>query len=413
MLAKLRLLSAVVLALSFPFLINASVVDSNPGRITLPLVKRVNKTGNAKLLEIDQARARALRARAEGKQDAITPASVNATNTAVTYVTTVRFGTPPQDFTLLIDTGSANTWTGARTKYAPNKSPTGHNTGEIVLVTYGSGSFVGMQEYRDTTTLGDLIIGNQSFGDAFSASGFSNVDGILGIGPADLTCGTLILSPACIPTVTDNAFDQGLIDKKIVGIAYAPTTQQSNPNGELTFGYTNSDKYIGPIQFVPITATAPANRYVGINQTTTYGNEGMIILPNAAGIVDTGTTLIMLATEAYNAYKNATNATPDAATGLLKITGDYTQLQSLFFEIGNMKYELTANAQTWPRALNTAISGQPNTTYLIVGDLGTPTGKGLDFILGYTFLERWFHVFDSDNNHAGFAATPFTNATTN
>ena len=63
--------------------------------------------------------------------------------------------------------------------------------------------------------------------------------------------------------------------------------------------------------------------------------------------------------------------------------------------------------------MNTAIGGDADSVYLIVNDIGTTSGEGLDFINGFTFLERFFFVFDSGNNRAGFAETPFTFATTN
>ena len=51
--------------------------------------------------------------------------------------------------------------------------------------------------------------------------------------------------------------------------------------------------------------------------------------------------------------------------------------------------------------------------YLIVGDIGTRTGQGLDFINGQTWLERFYTVFDTANSRIGFANTPFTNADSN
>ena len=63
--------------------------------------------------------------------------------------------------------------------------------------------------------------------------------------------------------------------------------------------------------------------------------------------------------------------------------------------------------------LNTVIGGQPGAIYLIIGNLGTPSGKGLDFINGYTWLERFYFLYDSGANEVGFAETPFTFATTN
>ena len=76
-------------------------------------------------------------------------------------------------------------------------------------------------------------------------------------------------------------------------------------------------------------------------------------------------------------------------------------------------YEFTANAQIWPRALNSVIGGKDDAIYLIVADIGTPSGQGLDFINGQTFLERFYSVFDTANNRVGLANTPFTRANSN
>lgn len=46
----------------------------------------------------------------------------------------------------------------------------------------------------------------------------------------------------------------------------------------------------------PITSTSPASEFVGIDQAVTYGTDGASILALTAGIVDTGTTLTLLAT---------------------------------------------------------------------------------------------------------------------
>jgi len=118
--------------------------------------------------------------------------------------------------------------------------------------------------------------------------------------------------------------------------------------------------------------------------------------------------------DAFNRYKTATGAAIDGRTGLLKITStQLSNLQSLFFITGGTSFELTANAQLWPRSLNTFIGGSSSSIYLVVNDIGSPTGSGLDFINGYTFLERFYSVFDTTNNRVGLATTSFTTATTN
>ena len=63
--------------------------------------------------------------------------------------------------------------------------------------------------------------------------------------------GTLIPDVTqCIPTVTDNAFAQGLIDAHEIGISFEPTTSVNNQNGELTFGGVDTSKFTGPLNFV-------------------------------------------------------------------------------------------------------------------------------------------------------------------
>ncbi|TBU57604.1 family A1 protease [Dichomitus squalens] len=413
MLAGLRLISAALLPLALT--VDAGLIRRDAVPVTIPFARRLNFTGTAKLIELDQARAKTLKARANSgfKQTAVFDAP--ATNQAVDYTTTVGVGNPPQNFTLLIDTGSSNTWVGAQLLTNPFLPNTSGFTGNLVSVTYGSGFFIG-QEFTDTVHLGGLAIENQSFGGALVSEGFDDVDGIIGIGPADLTCGTLI--PAvndCIPTVTDNAFSQGLIPAHEIGISFEPTSSLDNTNGELTFGGVDTSKFTGPLNFVPITSTSPANEFVGIDQSITFGStDGPTVLASTAGVTDTGTTLLLLATDAFDTYQNLTGSTLDATTGLLRLTPDQaSNLQSLFFHIGDTTLEFTPNAQIWPRALNSAIGGTSDFVYLVVNDLGTLSGEGLDFIDGMTFLERFYYVFDIANSRVGFATTPFTDATTN
>jgi hypothetical protein len=52
--------------------------------------------------------------------------------------------------------------------------------------------------------------------------------------------------------------------------------------------------------FSPLTTTYPASYYWGINESITYGST--TILAETAGIVDTGTTLILIASSAYLEY---------------------------------------------------------------------------------------------------------------
>ena len=97
------------------------------------------------------------------------------------------------------------------------------------------------------------------------------------------------------------------------------------------------------------------------------------ILSQTAGIVDTGTTLILIASgqsiflvglsmylycvDAFATYQSITGGVEDSTTGLLRITPDqFANLPPLDFNIGGTTFSLSANAQIWPVRLCTSQS---------------------------------------------------------
>ncbi|TFK53811.1 family A1 protease [Heliocybe sulcata] len=391
------LLSLLVIALGA----TASPVPTS-STATMPIGRRfkTNSEGVAKIVENDRARIAQLKNVANNKATSSKRAeySFAVTNGAVSYYATVGVGSPATDYTLIVDTGSSNTWVGAYKRYT--RTSTSKSTGGRVEVSYGSGEFEGT-EYTDRVTLSsNLVITSQSIGVASYSEGFG--DGVDGT----------VSNANTVPTVTDNLYSQGTISADAVGVSFAPTTSESDTNGELTFGGADTTKYTGTLNYVPLTTTEPASYYWGVDQAITYNGE--TILAETAGIVDTGTTLLYIATDAYDRYVSATGATLDSTTGLLEVSAaQYAALQTLDFNIGGTTYGLTANAQLWPRSLNTYIGGSSGSLYLVVNDIGSNSGEGLDFINGYVFLERFYTVFDTTTSSIGFATTSYTEATTN
>ena len=116
-----------------------------------------------------------------------------------------------------------------------------------------------------------------------------------------------------------------------------------------------------------------------------YGSSGRSLMNSTAGIVDTGSTLVLLPSDAFDIYTNTTGAASDYKTGLLKISEEnYNKLESMYFEIGGSTFELTKNAQTFPRALNEFVGGDSDAIYLAVGDVCV-------FFSGFFFL---LHIAD-------------------
>ncbi|KAI6148307.1 aspartic peptidase domain-containing protein [Pisolithus tinctorius] len=399
----------VVLAL-YLLAVAASPVHRTPGgisKVTLNFVARLNATGISNIADADRIRIKSMREKTVSprKRDA----SVSVTNSVVLYVAQVGIGSPPTEYTLLVDTGSSNTWVGANQPYTPTS--TSHYTGNTVSVSYGSGNFSG-GEYIDAVSLGNgLIINQQSIGVATRSQGLSGtgIDGILGLGPADLTQGT-VSNTNTVPTVVDNLYSQGTISSAVLGVYFIPASNSNS--GELTFGGYDPSVVTGTVNYTPITNTYSSAFFWGIDQSITYG--GKTILPSTAGIVDTGTTLILIATDAFQTYQSATGGIMDNATGLLRITqSQYNNLQTLSFHIGAQTYDLIPNAQIWPRSLNTAIGGSSGSIYLVVGDIGAPSGSGMDFANGYAFLERYYSIYDTTSARVGFAATKYTDSESN
>ena len=103
----------------------------------------------------------------------------------------------------------------------------------------------------DTVTISpQLVIQQQSIGVATRTKQFQGSDGILGIGPVDLTSDALS-TKQLVPTVTDNLFSAGQIPYNLIGISYVPTSEVGQVNGELNFGATDQSKCVF---FLPLPA---------------------------------------------------------------------------------------------------------------------------------------------------------------
>ena len=241
------LLMTLFMALS----IAASPVDVRHSVITLPITRKLN-TSNAtiNILEHDRARAAALKGISASPLDRRVP----IVNVAFNYVANVAIGyysshncklnrgreiaaANGSSYTdeLIVDTSSANTWVGANTRYV--ETPTSVNTGKAVNIPYSGGTVVGIQ-YIDHVNLGrGLFIFNQPIGVASNDPRIGGADGVLGLGPVQLTQGTLPDEPmTTIPSVTQSLYTENAISEQVVGISFNPMSSTDILFGVLTFG---------------------------------------------------------------------------------------------------------------------------------------------------------------------------------
>ncbi|KAG8221152.1 acid protease [Butyriboletus roseoflavus] len=392
-----------LVALSVVFLA-ASVSASSIFTVPLTKFSRPRMTGNLKRAFRAHRRARVsyLKTRTTSGQT-----TAPATNIFFSgYTTRVGIGNPPTYYNLVVDTGSSNTWCGASSPYV--RTPTSIDTGEAVNVTYWMGNFSG-EEYLDQVTLApNLVLNNQSIGDALSYHDMQGFDGILGLGPVDLTLNSL--SPdrnETIPTVMNNLVSQGFIKNQVLGVYFAPATNSSDTNGALTYGGADSSLYRGELTYVPMTDTYPASSFWGINVTLAMYGTDVVIPASTTGVIDTGTTQLLLADNFFSAYVNAIpGATLDSTTGLLEIpTSSIPLMQPLNFTMADRVFTMDVAAQLFPSNEDIALGGVAGKQYGVVGSLGYIGVKGFGFVLGVTFMERYYAVFDADASRVGFAQT--------
>ena len=111
----------------------ASPVVVRDSPVSLPLARRIASTGSAKIIEQDQARAALLKNVGHGKRtgESKRAPDLQAVNALSHYTVEVGIGEPATTYTLLVDTGSANTFIGLKKAYT--KTSTSKDTGNSVV----------------------------------------------------------------------------------------------------------------------------------------------------------------------------------------------------------------------------------------------------------------------------------------
>ncbi|KAF9115758.1 hypothetical protein BGX27_006540 [Mortierella sp. AM989] len=93
------------------------------------------------------------------------------------------------------------------------------------------------------------------------------------------------------------------------------------------------------------------------------------------------------------------------STGDSKLTGndisvEFSKISSFKGPIGLSVGYIPDSKEEIPTQ-NQVIGGDPTVCYLAVGDLGNPSGTGMDFIIGYYTLKHYNVVLDTGDNKLG------------
>uniref|UniRef100_A0A667Y500 Cathepsin D-like n=1 Tax=Myripristis murdjan TaxID=586833 RepID=A0A667Y500_9TELE len=318
------------------------------------------------------------------------------------YYGKITIGTPPQDFTVLFDTGSSNLWVPSihcsfldvacwlHHRYNSKKSSTYVQNGTKFSIQYGRGSLSGFIS-GDTVSVGGLSIPKQQFGEAVKQPGITfavaRFDGVLGMAYPTI-------SVAQVTPVFDTAMADKLLPQNVFSF-YINRDPSAAVGGELMLGGTDSQYFSGDVHYVNVTRKA----YWQIEMNgVEVGSQLTLCKTGCQAIVDTGTSLITGPVEEVRALHKAIGALPLLMGEYLIDCKKIPTLPAVSFNIGGKMFNLTGEDYVVKES-------QMGTSICLSGFMAMdiPPPAGPLWILGDVFIGRYYTVFDRDADRVGFA----------
>ncbi|XP_032737152.1 chymosin-like [Lontra canadensis] len=305
------------------------------------------------------------------------------------YFGKIYIGTPPQEFTVVFDTGSSDLWVPSvycksyacqsHHRFDPAKSSTFQNLNEPLSIQYGTGSMQGFLGL-DTVTVSNIVDPQQTVGLSTKEPGnvftYSEFDGILGLAYPTLA------SEYSVP-VFDNMMQKHLVARDLFSVYLSRNGQGSM----LTLGAIDPSYYTGSLHWVPV--TVQEYWQFTVDRVTV---NGVVVACDGGcqAILDTGTSMLVGPSSDILNIQTAIGATQDQY-GVFDINcGSLNSMPDVVFEIHGQKYPLPPSAYTNTDMgfCSSGFQGESDSQLWILGDV---------------FIREYYSVFDRVNNRLGLA----------
>ncbi|XP_071678331.1 phytepsin-like [Lolium perenne] len=212
------------------------------------------------------------------------------------YYGEVGIGMPPQNFTVIFDTGSSNLWVPSSESYSStayhlhksykaSRSSTYTKKGKRVSIHYKTGAIAGYIS-QDNVQVGGLVVKNQNFIEASLEPSITfmlgKFDGIVGLGFKEMSFGGA-------EPVWYNMVSQGLVGSPVFSFWFNRHAGQVK-GGEIVFGGVDPNHYKGSHTYVPVTKKGYWKFDMG--DVLIGGNSTGLCKSGCAAIVDSGTPFL-------------------------------------------------------------------------------------------------------------------------
>ncbi|KAF9428426.1 hypothetical protein BGZ94_002445 [Podila epigama] len=310
------------------------------------------------------------------------------------YYGTIAVGTPPQNFTVVFDTGSSDFWVPTLDCVTPTCLTLARSyraEGKPFDIRYGDGSHVSGSTGMERVILSGREIANQSIGLASiddSTIAKKGVEGVVGIGFGRAA------NVKGYSTIVETMLSKRSLAQPIVSIWLGRQRvggSAEGSGGAVIFGGVDNTKFVGNFTWTPV---ADRNAWKIPFQAVTIGGKSLDISGNA--LIDSGTSLIIVppkdASLIHGHIPGAINA-PQVGW----ILPCNTSVGDLSFTINGQQFRVPAEELV----VLFRIPGYAEYCKSAV-DASTSESE-TDWILGASFMKNVYSVFDYRSLSVGFA----------